>query len=101
MGPRLQVSKSAERERKENTGAHVQFGREICGDLAAAEAREWLVTNGMGGFASGTIAGTSISYSYNSATETLTLSGSDTLAHYQQVLQSVSFSAAGSVVVWL
>jgi len=37
--------------------AEVQFGREICGDLAAAESREWLVTNGTGGYASGTIAG--------------------------------------------
>jgi hypothetical protein len=36
----------------------VQFGREICGDLDAAEQREWLVTNGLGGFASGTAAGT-------------------------------------------
>ncbi len=35
----------------------IQFGREICGDLVAAESREWLVTNGIGGFASGTIAG--------------------------------------------
>jgi predicted glycogen debranching enzyme len=33
------------------------FGREVCGNLAVAEAREWLVTNGIGGFASGTIAG--------------------------------------------
>ena len=35
----------------------VQFGRGIAGDLPAAEKREWLVTNGIGGFASGTIAG--------------------------------------------
>jgi predicted glycogen debranching enzyme len=35
----------------------VQFGREICNDLGAAESREWLVTNGIGGYASGTIAG--------------------------------------------
>src|SRR5262250_2325924 len=35
----------------------VSFGRDICGDLQAAEAREWLVTNGIGGFASGTVAG--------------------------------------------
>ncbi len=35
----------------------VHFGREICGDLPAAEAREWLVTNGIGGFASGTVSG--------------------------------------------
>jgi len=33
------------------------FGREVCGDLAAACSREWLVVNGIGGFASGTIAG--------------------------------------------
>jgi predicted glycogen debranching enzyme len=36
--------------------SQVQFGREICGNLPAAESREWLVTNGIGGFASGTIA---------------------------------------------
>ena len=35
----------------------VDFGREICGDLLAAESREWLVTNGIGGYAFGTIAG--------------------------------------------
>jgi predicted glycogen debranching enzyme len=37
--------------------AEVRFGREICGDLAAAESREWLVANGIGGYASGTVAG--------------------------------------------
>ncbi len=37
--------------------AEIQFGREICGDLAAAESREWFVTNGIGGYASGTISG--------------------------------------------
>src|SRR5580700_6923055 len=36
--------------------SRVRFGREVCGNLAAAESREWLVTNGIGGFASGTIA---------------------------------------------
>jgi predicted glycogen debranching enzyme len=35
----------------------VDFGREICCDLASAESREWLVTNGIGGYAFGTIAG--------------------------------------------
>ncbi|HUZ45198.1 MAG TPA: amylo-alpha-1,6-glucosidase [Terriglobia bacterium] len=35
----------------------VSFGREICGDLAISETREWLVTNGIGGFASGTVGG--------------------------------------------
>src|ERR671934_45745 len=32
------------------------FGREITGDLEAAERREWLCTNGLGGYASGTVA---------------------------------------------
>lgn len=35
----------------------IQFGRSICGNLAEAEKREWLVTNGIGGYASGTISG--------------------------------------------
>lgn len=35
----------------------IEFGREVCGDLAAAEQLEWLVTNGLGGYASGTVAG--------------------------------------------
>jgi len=33
------------------------FGRDITGDFALAESREWLCTNGIGGFASGTLAG--------------------------------------------
>ncbi len=36
----------------------VRFGRETCGDLAAAERREWWLANGLGGYAAGTIAGT-------------------------------------------
>lgn len=35
----------------------INFGREICSDRAIAETREWLVTNGIGGYASGTVAG--------------------------------------------
>jgi predicted glycogen debranching enzyme len=35
----------------------LDVGREICGRLTVAESREWLCTNGIGGFASGTIAG--------------------------------------------
>lgn len=35
----------------------IEFGREICGDLSNAESREWIVTNGIGGYASGTVAG--------------------------------------------
>jgi len=33
------------------------FGRAITSDLALCQRREWLVTNGLGGFASGTVAG--------------------------------------------
>jgi len=33
------------------------FGREVCNELTVAEQREWLVTNGIGGFASGTVSG--------------------------------------------
>ena len=36
---------------------NIKFGREICGNLDSAQAREWLVTNGIGGYASGTISG--------------------------------------------
>src|SRR5207302_10922302 len=35
----------------------VSFGPEFCGDLPSALRREWLVTNGLGGYASGTVAG--------------------------------------------
>ena len=33
------------------------FGRQLCGDLDAASAREWLVADGLGGFAMGTVSG--------------------------------------------
>jgi len=35
----------------------IRFGRASCADLASSERREWLVTNGLGGYASGTVAG--------------------------------------------
>jgi predicted glycogen debranching enzyme len=35
----------------------IDFGREVCGDLGLSAKREWLVTNGIGGYACGTIAG--------------------------------------------
>src|SRR2546426_5139160 len=41
----------------EEIPAVVSFGREICGQIEAAGKREWLVTNGIGGFASGNVAG--------------------------------------------
>ncbi|MFN9644157.1 MAG: amylo-alpha-1,6-glucosidase [Cyanobacteriota bacterium] len=42
----------------------ISFGSEICGDLASAEAREWLVTNGLGSYGCGTVAG-SLTRSYH------------------------------------
>jgi hypothetical protein len=35
----------------------IRFGQEICGNLETAPRREWLETNGLGGFASSTIVG--------------------------------------------
>ncbi len=35
----------------------IKFERDICNDFSAASSREWLETNGIGGFASGTISG--------------------------------------------
>jgi predicted glycogen debranching enzyme len=35
----------------------IRFGKEICSNLEAASSREWLETNGIGGFASSTITG--------------------------------------------
>ena len=35
----------------------IQFEQEICGDVDASSRREWLETNGLGGFASSTITG--------------------------------------------
>ena len=34
----------------------LDLGRAMCGNLEMAEKQEWLVTNGIGGFASGTVA---------------------------------------------
>lgn len=35
----------------------IKLGPEVCGDLAAGTSREWLETNGLGGFASSTVPG--------------------------------------------
>jgi predicted glycogen debranching enzyme len=35
----------------------MRFGRQICGNLDASAAREWLVADGLGGFAMGTVGG--------------------------------------------
>jgi len=76
----------------------VQFGREVCGDLASAEAREWLVTNGLGGFASGTIAGTAtrryhgllIAALSPPAARTLLVAGVDETVRYLETAYSLA-----------
>src|SRR5690242_17521106 len=35
----------------------VMFGAQVCGDLSAGAAREWLVPDGTGGYAMGTVSG--------------------------------------------
>src|SRR5713226_2686094 len=45
------------RKRHRGSPTSIHFGREITGDFELAARREWLCTNGIGGFASGTIAG--------------------------------------------
>jgi len=35
----------------------IRFGPQVCGDADAAAAREWLVTDGLGGYAMGTVGG--------------------------------------------
>ena len=65
LSPQQQAATAESRARENNQAANssagwghaAEFGREICGDLPAAEKREWIVTNGIGGFASGTVAG--------------------------------------------
>jgi hypothetical protein len=51
---------------------------------------------GDGDVLAASVAGTAITAGYNAATETLTLSGTDTLAHYQQVLASVTFESTSA-----
>lgn len=56
QGKNLSQPQRLETNTKYTTGA-VSLESAICNDLTAAEQREWLVTNGIGGFASGTVAG--------------------------------------------
>jgi len=52
----MRREKKSKRESRVDSVSTVDFGREITGDLAASEQREWLVTNGIGGFGCGTVA---------------------------------------------
>src|SRR5262249_38604441 len=55
-GP-LRESRALRRRRQEGSMSDFVFGRDRLGDLDAATRLEWLVTNGIGGSASGTPAG--------------------------------------------
>lgn len=35
----------------------IELGRDLCSDLAISSRREWLVANGIGGYAGGTVSG--------------------------------------------
>jgi predicted glycogen debranching enzyme len=50
------TNRSKQRGLSDN-GSVIAFDKSICADLHAAFSREWLETNGLGGFACGTIAG--------------------------------------------
>src|SRR5262249_54026782 len=74
-------------------------------NLSVADPDSTLITSATVSIAGGTFAGdgdvlgfstagTAIVGSYDSSTETLLLSGADTLAHYKQVLDSVTFGTA-------
>lgn len=43
--------------KNDNVFKMIKFDRDICNDFEAASSREWLETNGIGGFSSGTISG--------------------------------------------
>src|SRR5262249_12258562 len=42
---------------RDTNAIDIDLGRDLCGDLDQACRREWLITNGLGSFASGTVAG--------------------------------------------
>ncbi|WNZ24611.1 glycogen debranching protein [Leptolyngbya sp. NK1-12] len=85
----------------------IGFGREICGNLDIAASREWLVTNGMGGYACGTVAGV-LTRRYHGLLvaalqpplgRTLMLTKLEEIVHYDQQVYSLSTDrwADGSV----
>jgi len=94
-----------------NVAASVQFTENhsaltLSGTVTVTDAKSTTLARATVAITGGTFAGdgdvlaatttsTSITASYNSTTETLTLSGTDTLAHYQSVLRSVTFTATG------
>jgi predicted glycogen debranching enzyme len=66
----------------------IKIGKEICTDFAAATSREWLETNGIGGFAMGTIsgAGTRRYHSFLTAATRQPLGRIRTVAKFEETL---------------
>ncbi|MFN5195101.1 MAG: glycogen debranching enzyme N-terminal domain-containing protein, partial [Cyanobacteriota bacterium] len=91
----------------------IRFGSEICGDPAAAGRREWLITNGLGSYGCGTVAG-SLSRSYHGllvaalgapadpCTRTLLVAGLEEWAAGEPLDHRgiVAFALEGSVPTW-
>src|SRR5262249_2645466 len=81
----------------ENTAAVTLAGAASVSDPDNQNVQNATVAITSGAFAgdgdqlSANVGGTNINSSYNAATEKLTLTGSDTLAHYQQVLDTLTF----------
>ncbi|MFO7628784.1 MAG: amylo-alpha-1,6-glucosidase [Prochlorococcaceae cyanobacterium] len=94
----------------------IRFGSDVCGDRASAEQREWLISNGLGSYGCGTVAG-SRSRSYHGllvaalnapadpCERTLLVAGleehwgSETMAPLDHRL-IVSFALEGTVPTW-
>ncbi|TJW31246.1 MAG: hypothetical protein E5V49_17380, partial [Mesorhizobium sp.] len=81
----------------ENAGAQTLSPSLTISDDDNATLLGAVVRISAGGFVGDELAaittGTSISATWNAANGTLSLSGSDTLAHYEQVLRTVTFSS--------
>ncbi len=56
----------------------IRFGRAICGDLEQAERREWWLSNGLGAYTAGAVAGT-LTRCYHGLLTNPTGTGSKTL----------------------
>ncbi|MDR3537742.1 MAG: DUF4347 domain-containing protein [Acetobacteraceae bacterium] len=65
-------------------------------NLASATVSVAGGSSAFGDTMSATVSGTNIAFTFSSSTDTLTLTGNDTVAHYQQVLDSVTFSSTGA-----
>ena len=83
--PKLRHRRRCRRARPSATPKARTSSRERCRSAALRLTGDTLAA---------TTTGTSITASYNASSGVLSLTGSDTLAHYQQVLDSVSYSSS-------